>query len=188
MNSLEELIETLAQSLGDQTARAVVSREAAALGYGPAITPAEALVLLGKLETLNGTAGLAARLIRVRFERTAGTVAAKSSTQSMPAVREPSSQRDTGPRETAATGVRTNLLIPMFEIEALFAKSLGDAAAKDVVHRAVIQLGVSPIINNATPCLRREDASRLLDLVEGSGGVAAAVASFAKARFLLRFR
>lgn len=190
VNSIEELIETLAQSLGDQQARVVVSREAAALSYGPALSPAEAMVLLGKIETLNGTAGLAARLVRVRLERAVTSEAKKPPTAPRETVPRETSPRETGPHQVTAAAPKSAPLVAVVELEALFAKSLGDAAAKDVVHRAVVQLGLTPVASgaSATPSIRREDASRLLDLIEGSGGVAAAVASFAKARFLLRFR
>jgi hypothetical protein len=71
--------------------------------------------------------------------------------------------------------------VPPEHLVALFSKSLGDEKASDLVGRSITRLGLRG------SQLTMGDATRLLDFVEAGGGVAGAVARFAKVRFFLTF-
>lgn len=173
IESVDALVAALTESLGEEQARAIVRREAAALGLGSHLTNAESLRLLRQIEALSGPAGLAARLLVVRLQRTRMSGLMARTTPDPNSPQAPASH--TPVIETDGTRV------PVSELAGLFAKSLGEPVAEELVKKAMARLGI------AGDALTRKEAEAILDNIEALGGVAAAVARFAKVRFLLRF-
>lgn len=172
IETLESLVLALAGSVGEEQAREVVRREAARLGLSANLTPGERLKLLHEIESLSGPIGLAARLLVVRLARSRDlphASGAASSTQLEAARPAPAS---------AAAGAR----VPVAELVELFSKSLGEIVAFDLVRSTMARLGISG--DSLSPI----EAETILDAIDASGGVAGAVARFAKVRFLLKLK
>jgi hypothetical protein len=170
IETLESLVLALAGSVGEEQAREVVRREAARLGLSANLTPGERLKLLHEIESLSGPVGLAARLLIVRLARSRDQPSASgaaSSTQ-LEAARPPPS----------AASSR----VPVAELVELFSKSLGEIVAFDLVRSTMARLGI--VGDSLSPI----EAETILDAVDASGGVAGAVARFAKVRFLLKLK
>jgi hypothetical protein len=188
-DTLEGIIALLAPSIGEQTARAVVTREAAALGLGSQLTENESTRLLRQIEMLSGPAGLAARLALVRARR------AKTQSVTMPAL--PMSRPTQAAREQVAPAVQVTAstasspdeppashgreAVPVADLAGLFAKSLGETVAEALVKKAMARTGL------VGRTIARRDAALVLDQIEAEGGVPGAVARFAKVRFLLKY-
>jgi hypothetical protein len=191
VESLDTVVELLSAALGDQMAREVVAREARALGLGNNVTGTEQFALLKRIEAIPGAPGLAARLALLRLQRSrpalstmppSAAVSPKATTASPTTPRRlepPAESRHSELRHSEARHSGAN--IPIAEVVELFAKSLGEAPADSVVKKAMARAGLSGAIISA------KDAATVLDLIESDGGVAAAVARFAKVRFLLKF-
>ena len=178
-DTLEGIISLLAPSIGEDTARTVVTREAAALGLGPQLTVAEATHLLRQIENLSGPAGLAARLalVRARRVRTQSVTMTAIPAPSQRAVREhPTSSQDDAPPPSHGRDA-----VPVADLAALFAKSLGETVAEALVKKAMARGGLGG------RGITRREAALILDQIEAEGGVAGAVARFAKVRFLLKY-
>jgi hypothetical protein len=177
---LDPIIELLAGSLGDDTAREIVRREAQAMGLGPSVTDAERIELLRRIESQSGPAGLAARLVLTRLHRQR-TVSGK-----MPAVTNGASAgppaSDPKPDSGADKHAEHSGRVSRTELVDLFAKSLGATAAEAMVKRAMLRTGLPG------PTMTAKEATLVLDAIENDGGVGAAVARFAKVRFLLKVR
>jgi hypothetical protein len=148
----------LSSSLGSEAARAAVDREAAVLGFGNALTTLEGVELLHRLESGGGPAGLAARIVLQRLERSAS---GQSSGQFRPS-------------SIPEAAIR------VAEVQRLLAVGLGDKRAHDVLHQALALLGLSE------DELSKADAVRVLDVIEETTPPAASVARFAKVRIHLK--
>lgn len=170
VETLESLVSALAGSIGEDQARAIVTREAARLGLSANLTPAERVRLLRHIEALSGPVGLAARLLLVRLERSLTSTASSTSSQHLEPARPPSPSQASPDR------------VPVVELVVLFSKSLGETVADDLVRRTMAKLKI------AGESLSAKDAAAILDAIDLAGGVAGAVARFAKVRFLLRFK
>ncbi|MBL9025433.1 MAG: hypothetical protein JNL21_24775 [Myxococcales bacterium] len=171
IETLESLVLALAGSVGEEQAREIVRREAARLGLSANLNPGERLKLLHEIESLSGPIGLAARLLVVRLARSRdlpGASGAASSTQ-LEAAR---------PAPASAAGAR----VPVAELVQLFSKSLGEIVAFDLVRSTMARLGI--VGDSLSPI----EAETILDAIDASGGVAGAVARFAKVRFLLKLK
>ncbi len=179
VNSLDALAKLLAGSLGESEAREAVEREAAALGVGENLTNREGVTLLRRLEAQKGPAGLAARLTLIRLARLNGgrsTPVPGSAPPRAPALPVPPAPPPVAPAPAPAAAT-----IPSSELTQLFAKSLGEEAAESLVTSAKASEHITGKL------LTKAEAVMVLDHLEQRGGVAGAVARFAKVRFLLRF-
>ncbi len=166
----------LSPTLGEETAKQLVEREASAMGLGPMIPTVAAVALLTRLEQGDGSGSLAAQLAKRRLQRSVVSDSIPPPPRPRPmttASRAPSSAvPPSGPREY----VPTELLV------SLFANSLGEEKASELVARTITRLGLRG------SQLTKADATNLLSSIESAGGIAAAVARFAKVRFVLAFR
>jgi hypothetical protein len=182
-DALDPIIELLAGSLGDDTARDIVRREAQAMGLGAIASDADRIELLRRIEAQSGPAGLAARLALMRLQRQ------RSLSGKMPAVtngasggaRQPDAKHDTGPIGSDKQADQAGR-VSRAELVDLFAKSLGATSAEAIVKRAMLRTGLPG------PTMTAKEATLVLDAIENDGGVGAAVARFAKVRFLLKVR
>ncbi len=166
--TLEHVIGLLAPTLGLERARTVIEREAQDIGLGPKITDAEIVTLLKRLERMTGTVGLAAQLALRKLKRTMNPNVSTGAFIALGA--------------QALSGSETGAgFVPPQKIVELFSKALGDEKASDLIGRSITRLGLRG------SQLTTADATRLLDFVEAGGGVAGAVARFAKVRFFLTF-
>ncbi len=156
---IESIIGQLASSLGPEVAREVVERHARALGLLNLSTREEAARVLGAIDAGGGTAGLAARLLITRIERSAVSSSSSSGLFSAP--------------PASAKRVKVSALADAM------ARSLGDAKANEVVAKACGALGYT------ADSLTEEQAARVLESLVKLGGVIGTVARFAKVRFLL---
>ncbi len=159
---LDALISLLATSLGDESAKVIVTREARALKLEEPRTQEDFLLLLRAIERLGGTGGLAARLAITRIERGVPLLGAHASAASLP--------------PAAANAAKP---IPVAEIVRMLAQTLGEEQASAVVTKAMHSLGLTG------PGLRKDDAVHLLDTIVVEGGTVGTVARFAKVRLLL---
>ncbi|NUO50260.1 MAG: hypothetical protein HOV80_15505 [Polyangiaceae bacterium] len=173
---LEPIIELLAGSLGDDTAREIVRREAQAMGLGPNVTEADRISLLRRIESQSGPAGLAARLALMRLHRQRGLSGSMPAVTNGPAGARPGDTKHDD--KTADSSGRVSRV----ELVDLFAKSLGATSAEAIVKRAMLRTGLPG------PTMTAKEATLVLDAIENEGGVGAAVARFAKVRFLLKVR
>lgn len=171
---LDPVIELLAGSLGDDTARDIVRREAQAMGLGPNVTEADRIQLLRRIETQSGPAGLAARLALMRLHRQRGL------SGTLPAVTNGAGSRSADPKHDDKGDPSGR--VSRAELVELFAKSLGATSAEAIVKRAMLRTGLPG------PTMTAKEATVVLDAIENEGGVGAAVARFAKVRFLLKVR
>lgn len=158
---LDALIALLATSLGDDSARAIVTREARALSLEEPRTQEDFLLLLRAIERLGGTAGLAARLAITRIERGVPLLGAHAKPVSLPA---------------AASTAKP---VAVSEIVRMLAQTLGDEQAAAAVTKGMSSLALKG------PALRKDDAVHLLDAIVAEGGTVGTVARFAKVRLLL---
>lgn len=172
---LDPIIELLAGSLGDDSAREIVRREAQAMGLGPNVTEADRIQLLRRIESQSGPAGLAARLALMRLHRQRGL------SGSMPAVTNGAAGRP-GDTKHDDRSADSSGRVSRAELVDLFAKSLGATSAEAIVKRAMLRTGLPG------PTMTAKEATMVLDAIENEGGVGAAVARFAKVRFLLKVR
>lgn len=161
-----ELVALLSTSLGEDTARTIVDREALAAGLTAILTPEDTTLVLGRIEALGGTAGLAARLALTRMSR---GDAMNSTPPSYSAL----------PRTTLSPSRPSSLTFNVSDLVSMLARSLGDAKAEEVVARAQQATKIYG------PLLTREQAVLLFDRLIEERGAVGTVARFAKARFLL---
>jgi hypothetical protein len=176
-DTLEGIIALLAPSIGEHTARTVVTREAGALGLGPHLTTGDATRLLRQIELLSGPAGLAARLALVRARRVR--------TQSVTMTAVPATPAGAPNPEEQPPPSQGRDAVPVADLAALFAKSLGESVAEALVKKAMARMGVQA--DRVKGTISRRDAALILDQIEADGGVAGAAARFAKVRFLLKY-
>jgi hypothetical protein len=160
LRSVDAIIAQLEPVLGTVHATDLVRREAAAAGLGTHLTTEEALDLLHRIEALGGPAGLAARVARSRAERALTSEAATTAYRSVPP---PPGDKVTVERITQLLGA-----------------SLGHARAAELVAQVMGLAGMSGVD------LARDDAVRLLDIIEQTHPHAASAARFAKVTILLR--
>lgn len=152
------IAELLSSALGAEAARAAVEREATALGLGNALTTAEGLELLHRLEAGGGAPGLAAQIALQRLERSSSPHASGQF-------------RPSGAPEA---------FVPVAEIQRLLAVGLGERKGGELLHQALALLGL------VEAELSKADAVRVLDLIEETTPAAASVARFAKVRIHLK--
>ena len=167
-NPFASIIDVLRSSLGEEGARTIVLREAEAAGLTVLRTNADALGLLRRIESLGGTAALAARLAIGRLSR---GVPLSSLTDS-PSV------ATTQPAKSPSVDQPTKGLT-QGQVIALLARALGDEKATEAVQKAALELRI------AGPMLTSVDVGRLLDHLVTKGGGLGTVARFAKVRFML---
>ncbi len=175
-----QLVGLLAPTLGHARSEAFVASAAKALGFplGEEVRVDHALAILDHLGHAEGLVGVAARFVRVRGELDALIGAS------------PASQRRDAPAAlpsmTPGSGVHSARMprqarVSFEEIALFVAPALGDAAARESVARHAAQLGVY-----GTDASRAE-ASQILDSMSSADGILGVVASFAKARFILKY-
>ncbi len=166
-NPFAPIIDVLRSSLGDEAANTIVLREAQAAGLAGVQSKEEALLLLRRIESLGGTAGLAARLAIGRLTRGVPlwSLAHGQSVSSQPPIR-PASDR---PAQALTEA----------HVVALLARALGDEKAAEAVQKALADLRISG------HSLAKPDVVRLLDHLVSKGGGVGTVARFAKVRFML---
>ncbi len=171
-SSLDTIVDLLTSTLGVDKARAVVTQEVRTLGLGAALSAKDVVSVLRRLESAQGPEGLAAKLALLRYKRSlqgsisSGTFEALG--QSAPPPRHSMAPPSAG-------------VVPAEHLVSLFAKSLGDEKAAELIARGVTMLGLR------RSQISRADAARLLDFIEGTGGLTGAVARFAKVRVTLMF-
>ena len=158
LRTRQNLVSALADSLGPEQASQVVRRAFEECALGEHVTSAEALGALRRIEGYAGSAGLAAKLIIARIER--------SEAEGAPSTR--SSLRP--PAE----------LIPLAEVAAQLAVAVGPEKAEALVGQACVVLGV------VTSAVTGTDAVKLLDQIEVAHPPASVAARFAKVKFLLK--
>jgi hypothetical protein len=155
--SLADITTLLSSSLGEKTAREVVEREARRAGVGNTLTEDEASSLLSSIEQGGGPPGLAARLAKIRMQRSAG---ASSGT-------------------TRAASDKPSPRLATDQLIAMFSPALGLEKASETVKNVLLAIGVT----GAT--MTYDEAHQALERLGRQGGVVATVARFAKARLLL---
>ncbi len=152
-----DLIASLAASVGEDAARSAVSAERTRLGLGETMPIEDAARLLQAIEARGGAAGLAARLVRVRLDRT--------------------SSAGTGISRMAAVVLPTYLVSQIVD---MFASALGQEKSHEIVRQHLQQHGITSDV------LTFEQVSHMLDVLSRHSGVVSTVARFAKAKLLLK--
>lgn len=166
-DTVEGIVRLLADSVGEEAARRVVTAEASAMGLGSHLTQAESVRLLQRLDAATGPAGLAARLALTRLTRSQRDAPRRTS----------SSANFAAIGASAARAPATR--VPVAELTSLFVRSLGEEKAAQLVQSVMNRVGV------IGPDLDETQALKVLDEIAATPGPAAAVARFAKARFML---
>lgn len=167
--TIEDVVETLAATLGSDKSREVV--DAAALTLG-AFDADAVLRVLGEQP---GIVGVAARFARTRMARRAASLMSRAAAQSeAPPRPNPGPAQPSGRPEQKRT-------IRRRAVTDLLAPSLGDDASATLVDAELRRLG----INGDEIDVRT--AMRLLDALAALPGLAGIAARFAKARIILLF-
>ncbi len=172
-----QLVGLLAPTLGYEKSDGHVVAAARELGValGHEVRVEHVLAILDRLAAAEGLVGVAARFVQVRGELDTMIGAAVASlrpqsmatstpTQAVPAPRAPSTSR-----------------VSFEEIAMFVAPALGDVVARGAVGKHAAALDVRG------PEASRADAARILDAMSQVEGMIGVVASFAKARFLLKY-
>jgi len=171
-----QLVGLLTPTLGHEKSDTHVSAAARELGIslGHEVRVEHVLAILDRLGTADGLVGVAARFVRARGELEAMIGAAPASLRPralsvLPIVGVPIAK--------PAPPARVSLE----EIAMYVAPALGDVVARESVSKYAATLGLSG------PEVARAEASQILDAMSQAEGMIGVVASFAKARFLLKY-
>jgi hypothetical protein len=171
-----QLVGLLTPTLGLEKSDAQIVTAARELGISLSheIRVDHVLLILDKLGTADGLVGVAARFVRARGELEALIGAP------------PASLRPHAPLlPTPALGLPVMrpvaARVPLEEIAMFVAPALGDVVARESVGKHAAALGVQG------PDASRADAAQILDAMSKVEGMIGVVASFAKARFLLKY-
>jgi hypothetical protein len=156
VTSLQAIVKLLGASLGEEAARTAVEAEARVSGLGQHLTTAEGVELLKRLESRGGPVGLAARLVLSKL----GRFSAKAS-------------------GTFTAVAPADKIVTLGELERLLAIGLGGPRAHEVVQQAAAFLCV------IGPEVTKDEALKLLDLIEETHPNASSAARFTKVKVLL---
>ncbi len=133
------------------------------------------LAILDRLGEMDGIAGVAARFVRARGELDA-LIAPSAASAPAPALTTTTPGGGVAFARPAATPH-----VPFEEIAMFVAPALGDAVARASVAKHAAALGIKGY--DAT----RAEAAQILDGMSKAEGILGIVASFAKARFILKY-
>jgi hypothetical protein len=177
-----QLVGLLSPTLGHDRSDQLVAGTARDLGVPVAddVRVDHVLQILDRLGTAEGMVGVAARFVRVRGELEAMIGGAPDSLRSqasfsMTVVPTPMGGVPSLARQPAVPRVTLE------EISVFVAPAVGDVVARDAVASHAAKLGLSG--QGGT----RAEAAAILDSMSKVDGILGVVASFAKARFLLKY-
>jgi hypothetical protein len=164
-----QLVGLLAPTLGLEKTEEVVQAASRKLRIplGDELTGAQAAAILDELTQWNGIVGVVARFVKTRGELE------DLPPPSVP----PSSQPSPPPQSPSPKDAR----VRREELVALLSPALGDAKSEEAIS------AYAPKVGSTGTDFTRAQAAKMLELMSASDGILGVVASFARARFLLKF-
>jgi hypothetical protein len=174
-----QLVGLLAPALGHEKSDAHVVAAARELGItlGHEVRVEHVLLILDRLGAADGFVGVAARFVRARGELEGMIGAPPSSLH--PRTLAPTTPTAGVPSIGRAPPTASRLSLE--EIAMFVAPALGDALARDSVGKHAVALGFHGLD------VSRSDAAQVLEAMSQAPGMIGVVATFAKARFLLKY-
>jgi hypothetical protein len=171
-----KLVGLLARTLGLEKSEEVVLAAARKLhiALGEDLTVAQALAILDDLAETPAIVGVVARVVKARGELQ------ELAEPSQPPPSHPSSAPPSS-RPSGAPSGAVPVRLTRDDLMALLAPALGEARSAEAI------AAFAPKAGATGPDFSRAQAAKMLELMSAAEGMLGVVASFARARFLLKF-
>lgn len=175
-----QLVGLLAPTLGQEKSESLVNAAARVLGMqiGEDLRVEQAYEIIERLSIADGIVGVVARFVKTRGEL--DELADHAPSSKRPGVHGLAMSTPGGGIPIARTGFAEPRL-PLEELVHYLAPALGDEKAREAVATYAAQIGA------LGPDVTRAQADAMLEHMSQADGILGVVASFAKARFLLRY-